>query len=176
MEIKQIDPTKVVTRLYGHEVEIVITHSTHPEVHMWLYDKVDSINILQLDDVVKGLSENLCNGQISSTTRIIMDGDTEETIILCEGSWRIIPDYDLFRRIYSWWYSHDFNEALSSADFIEAYGNWKGSHYFNKWKSVERSIPKMIGYIGNNMNEGRAFLNMLMQKVRQFENRINKES
>ena len=30
--------------------------------------------------------------------------------------------------------------------------------------------------IEKHLKEGRAFLDMLMQKVRQFENRINKES
>ena len=176
MKIKQIEPVKVIMRLYGHEIEIVITRSTHSEVHMLLNDKVNETDILQLDDIINGLSEDLCNGQISSAAKIILDGHDEETTILCEGNWRVIPDYRLWKRIFSWWYSHDFNEALSFNDFTQCYGTWKGGHYFDKWASFERNIPKMIGYIGNNMEEGRAFLDMLMQKVRQFENRINNES
>ena len=171
MEIKQIKSTTVVKRLYGHEVEITITGTSHPEIHIWLYDKTDDIYFMQLDDIVNALYENRCNGQFSSTTRIILDGDTKESVIICEGNWRIIPDYDVFRRIYSWWYNHDFDEALSRNDFTQYYGKWKGNHYFDKWKSFERSISKMVGYIGNNMEEGRAFLDMVMQKVRQYESR-----
>lgn len=176
MEIKQIEPTKVITRLYGHEVEVIITGSTHTEIHVWLHGRKDTIRLLDMDDVIQGLFLNKCSGEIKSTTRIYLDGETEKTVITCEGSWRIIPDYNQWKRVFAWWYSHDFNEALSQDDFIRCYGRWKGSHYFGKWASVERNIPKMIGYIGDNMEEGRIFLDMVMQKVRQFEKRINKES
>jgi hypothetical protein len=172
MKLKQIEPVKMVMRLYGHEIEIII----HKATHQWLYDKMDSINILQVDSIVKGLAENLCCGQLSSTTGNVPDGDIKENIVKCEGEWRIIPDYNLWKRIFGWWYNHDFDEALAAVDFCEAYGNWKGNHYFDKWISFERNIPKMIGYIGNNMEEGRAFLDRVMKKVRQYENRINQES
>lgn len=176
MEIKQIEPAKVITHLYGHEIEVIVTKSTHPEFLIRLFDMADTIDILDLDDIVKGLYSNECSGDFNSTTRIYMEGDSEESIIKSVGNWRIIPDYNQWRRVFRWWYSHDFNEALSSDDFVGCYGKWKGQHYFDKWASFERNIPQMIGYLGDNIKEGRAFLDMVMQKVRQYENRINQES
>lgn len=83
--------------------------------------------------------------------------------------------YDLFFRIYRWWYNHNNDEALSEELFRERYGRRMGSHYHEKWKSCDRSIWRMIGYFGNDRKNGTLFMDMVMARVTQYENRIKEE-
>ena len=84
--------------------------------------------------------------------------------------------YDLFFRVYRWWYNHNFDEALTEGLFQERYGRRMGSHYYEKWKSCGRNIWQMVGYFGNDCKNGRVFMDMVMDKVMQYENRIKEES
>ena len=92
------------------------------------------------------------------------------------GVWQVIPDYELFFRIYRWWYNFDLSEALSKQSFEETFGAWMGGHYYEKWLSNERSISRMIGYFGEDTAKGRQFLDMVMEKVQLYEQRLAREN
>ena len=59
--------------------------------------------------------------------------------------------------------------------FRERYGRRMGSHYYEKWKSYDRNIWRMIGYFGTDRKNGALFMDMVMVKVTQYENRIKEE-
>ena len=84
--------------------------------------------------------------------------------------------YDFFFRVYRWWYNHNNDEALSEELFRERYGRCMGSHYHEKWKSYDRNIWRMVGYFGNDRKNGALFMDMVMARVTQYENRIKEES
>lgn len=50
-----------------------------------------------------------------------------------------------------------------------------GSHYHEKWKSCDRNIWRMVGYFGNDRKNGTLFMDMVMARVTQYENRIKEE-
>ena len=54
--------------------------------------------------------------------------------------------YDFFFRVYRWWYNHNNDET---------------------WR--------MIGYFGTDRKNGALFMDMVMVKVTQYENRIKEE-
>ena len=84
--------------------------------------------------------------------------------------------YDLFFRVYRWWYNHNNDEALSEELFRKRYGRRMGSHYHEKWKSYDRNIWRMVGYFGTDRKNGALFMDMVMARVTQYENRIQEES
>lgn len=162
--MKNITPQKLRMRIFGHDIALEIT-------------KTSASGDIKIPDSCSpempefnSIREALCRNETKGKFECEVVGDQQP--VHYTGMWYIIPDFTVFRRIFHWWYNYDFSEALSLEAFTETYGNWMGNHYYGKWVTYKRNIPKMIGYFGDNTREGQLFIDMIMKKVIQYENRL----
>ena len=102
----------------------------------------------------------------------VPDPDTEADIaVSIQGQFHIGPDMKLLRRIFRWHYNYSQDEALTREDFIKAYGQAFGDHFYVQWEHMHRDIMRMVGYFCNNEENGQKFLGMVMRKVIMYEKR-----
>lgn len=168
-----IEPKKITLRLCGHDVEITINQTSHPqELASKFSGIIDCFGFEEIEDDI--CQNNEMHGDFTVWEYITIEDETVQLELT--GEWRILCDFTLFRRIFSWWYNHYTTEALTEEMFKEAYGPAKGSHYFSKWRYFKRDIMNMVGYLGSNVPEGRLFMDMIMSKVIEYENRINQNN
>lgn len=100
----------------------------------------------------------------------IMDGGNDGCAV--HISYMTVPDYRFLSRIWAWLYNFSPDEALGEADFRRAYGPALGEHFYGKWTGYGRDISCMIGYFGTDCAKGQAFMNIIMERVVQYEKRI----
>ena len=168
MELIPIEPRKIRLWLLGHRVELTVTAASSPDARDWL--STQTVTPEELGDICCELCLHHMQGTFEvASGQLFTLGDREP--VRYAGVWQVIPDYELFFRIYRWWYNFDLDEALSKQSFEETFGAWKGGHYYEKWLSNERSISRMIGYFGEDTAKGRQFLDMVMEKVQLYEQR-----
>lgn len=100
----------------------------------------------------------------------VMDGGKDGCTL--RVSYMTVPDYRFLSRIGAWHYNFSPDEALVVADFRRAYGSALGEHFYGKWTGFGRDISRMIGYFGTDCAKGQAFMNIIMERVVQYEKRI----
>ncbi len=88
-------------------------------------------------------------------------------------AYKTSPDYRFLSRIFAWLFNFSPDEALVAADFQRAYGSALGDHIFEKWRGYRMDLTKMIGYFGTDYEKGQKFFSLVMEKVVQYEERIN---
>lgn len=156
------------TSICGHQIQIEIITTTHPAI-------CNNPNIAFMPDIGP-IKDNLCwnirCGRLEGEICIPLGDRNEETIVRYTARWSIAYDYRQFHRLFRWWWSHSYAEALTESDFKQAFGNRMGEHYFEKWRLYERSIPRMIGYFGADMHNGQLFLNLMARMVTRYETHI----
>ena len=102
---------------------------------------------------------------------IVPEDDGAFTRIIIAGTFMLVPDYRLLRRIVRWKYNYNSDEAVSLDDFREAYGPAFGEHFYAKWLMLDRDIIQMIAYFADDIDKGQEFIAMVMKRVYQYEKR-----
>lgn len=173
MELYEINP--VLSQFnagYGNVVEYSIIAVSDIEYA----DRTDYPGLVRTirKEIAERLIRNEPQGCFSTSAYVAKEGKDPLTILTVRVSYLTIPDYEIFRRIFAWWYNYDVPEALSESDFRNAYGENTGSHIFSIWKIVNYDITSMVGYLGNDQGKGQKFLSMIMNHVQQFEQNLFK--
>jgi len=173
--MKTIQYTKY---LYGYLIEITLDNIQiewiKPEEALYNIDWSSSIpdNIREL--IIRGLEEDDTGGSFNhKDTKDDIDFDYYQMEVSFSGSWRILKlDFSLMTNIALWNYNHYQDEMLSKEVFIKYYGEYYGSHFYEKWEyAYERNIIKMFSYFRGEPDNGQKFCNMLIEQVQKYLNR-----
>lgn len=170
--MKKIEPMTVHVRLYGHNVEVTLLEASHPETRELVNEYC--MDACSMSHVVDQLAEDNERGDFESSTRIVLNDTDPETLVTLRGTWRIVPDFTLWKRVFRWSYCRGLSESLTEAMFTKAYGLHKGAHSFSKWKGYRCNIEKMVGYLSGSIRELEQFMGMVMEKVQEYESRLEK--
>lgn len=171
-EMTAIAPKSIRVRCLGYDVQLNVDKVSHPAAEEWL--NACTVDHTELGEICNALFRHETEGSFRAVSRHVYASE-DHAPLHYSGTWHTMPDYTLFCRIFRWWYNYAPDEALTEAAFREAFGNGMGSHYYEKWRSYERSLQKMIGYFGEDRKNGQLFLDMVMEKVIRYENRIKEE-
>lgn len=163
---------KFQTELYAHKIEVHVTEISATEAMDFLNSDVFDANALSglIDDLSGG---EIC-GSLEAYTNIFLPEYSSETLVQIKGTWRIVPNYRDIHRIRMWHYNHAYNmhEYYTDKDFIECFG-YNGRHYFEKYTvTYSHNIWEFFGYLGDNIQEGEAFLSLTLNKVEEYETRM----
>lgn len=158
-----IAPINII--IYGHRVQIAIVATTH--VRVW--DDPEIATRIDMTPIVQALRNDDLRGELEGDLYIPTGIPCEGTIVRYTALWHRTFDYRQFLSLFQWWWCHSYAQALTEQDFQSAFGKRMGEHYFEKWRSYDRSIPRMISYFGSEMNCGQTFLDMVSQMVYRYE-------
>ena len=166
MTFYDITPVRAeFTAGYGNVVEYAVTHLSDPRMEGTV--PYEALTRTIEKEIRERLQGGEASGEFTTSACSPLGGYLYVRLTYCTA-----PQYDVFMRIYRWWYNYDSAEALSEKDFQAAYGCVLGSHIYRKWLSFRRDISKMIGYLGEDAAKGQRFLGMVMRRVRQYEQRM----
>ncbi len=172
LELTRIEPKK--GSIPG-SVCTAIRYSIHLISHPNLVESFGKKALMEgvfVNDIAILSEGKLKSGEfISSVVATDFDNDRKEVIVTIGGTYSIEPDFKLFLRIARWKYNFSSDEALTREDFRETYGQAFGDHFYEKWVS-ERDIEPMINYFCNHIENGQAFIGMVMKRVCQYEKRL----
>ncbi|MDR0510280.1 MAG: hypothetical protein LBH06_04225 [Rikenellaceae bacterium] len=158
---------KDIYTILSHRVEVVIT-DVDPE-EMTPHVGCDSLTTCYIDDrITEQIEAGSTSGHFTDYPDVILPGGRKATVEV-KGYWRIVPDFDLWRRIFLWSYNRSVEQSLNEEMFRETYGNHTGSHYYDKWRGFGGSIEKMAGYFSNDHDAGQKFMAMVMTQVVRYE-------
>lgn len=138
-------------------------------------DYADCLDLLQAKTAIQ-LDINVLAAQgVESGDYIssfVVEDENEDTLMVAvRGTYMVVPDYRLLRRIVRWKHNYNSEEHISLDDFREVYGPAFGEHFHAKWISLDRDILKMIAYFADDIQKGQDFIGMIMRKVFQYEKR-----
>lgn len=169
MEIEENATPQILTDHYcGHLIEVTFT-SVIP--HCELSHIPDSV----FGCIMEQLKENVCDGEFSEEeTGDCFDPEDETRYTVTAGTWRVVElNHNLLYRIGAWNYNRRPEESLTLELFVENYGKVQGEHYYSKWMDYySQHFINMVGYLNSNSKEAQIFCDMIMQKVKQYEQRI----
>jgi hypothetical protein len=154
----------------GCIIRYSIDHISNPELAECIVG-LSLKQVLRNDICVIAEAEGETGRFVSSAVAVKCDPERDEDIVAITGTYTIEPDYRLLSRIARWKCGFSPDEAVTKEDFMETYGPARGGHFYEKWISFDRGIEPMIGYFGNSVDNGQAFLGMVMKRVYQFEKR-----
>ena len=155
----------------GGMIRYAVEEISHPH-YAELTDSLQAKASIQLDiNVLSG--QGLEHGEFISSFVVLAPGSETPELVTVRGSYMVVPDYRLLRRIVRWKYNYDATEAISPEDFREEYGTAFGDHFYGKWLSFGGDIVRMIAYFADNIDKGQAFLSIVMRRGLQYETRIS---
>lgn len=162
--IRQTEPPQTIAETYyGHKLVVTFDRVTP-------YCKITSLPDSVKEIIFDTLAEDsLCGSFTEEET-----GDTmDDEYCAFSGSWSIVElDYELLFRIGSWNYNRHQDESLTQELFEENFGKVQGAHYYSKWIDYyKQHLINMVGYLSSNPVEAQTFCNMVIQKIKQYEQR-----
>jgi hypothetical protein len=81
-------------------------------------------------------------------------------------------NHQLLWRIGMWQYNRCQEESLTEELLIRYYGKAFGSHFYSKWlQTYKYDFMNMITYFGHDIENGQKFCDMVMEQVKQYEQR-----
>lgn len=164
----------VIIERYLHKIKITANDQSDEGVAKLL--TAEYIDNGGLFDAVAGIINNIAEGHRSGQFHWSEPMFDEDPIYI-EGAWEIIPDYTSMHRIMKWIHNAQISqtERFTEQDFVSFFGH-VGRHYFEKFSTTyDRNIFSFINYIGNDIQTGESFMQLLFQKVDAYEKRLLKE-
>lgn len=161
-------------KICGHNVVLVVTKISHENARYYFNDEL--LNYKVLDDIVKQIIAGKRTGCFKAKSRIVEQEDKRNPMVRIEGIWRIAIDYEMLHRIFRWWYNSNFDPDRIGSLFYKAFGLRLDAHYLKRYNDeYNRNLFDFIGYIGDNIQDGNAFMDIVLEEMNTYEEKYKLE-